>query len=81
MSCPCFVDEEMLLVINFDGKNFFTEKMEAILTITFKIRAKLENIFQCVSLRRRVCFYRQCVSEALNVSSGEEQGETAVFAS
>ena len=58
--CGRFSDKEMLLAMNFGGRSTLQGKIEAIWTISFKIRAKIEvrEHLYCVSLR--VCVCRLC---------------------
>ena len=45
-----FGDQEMLLATNFNGKSMLLDKIEAIWTSSFKIKAKMENVCHCVSM-------------------------------
>ena len=56
--CGRFIDKEMLLAMNFGGRSILQRKIEAIWTISFKIRTKIEGRehLYCVSLRRRFFF-------------------------
>ena len=57
--CGCFCYQEVLLVMNFRWQKCFTGNIEAICTISFKIRAKSrsKNPFQCAEEFAPVAVY------------------------